>query len=183
MVAEIFKLPLLNFSCPAEVEVLEGALESFPLELKLTSELQLEILSVHDFLSQPRILCLIFFERWVLDAVVAEIKAFTLVNGSSHPFAEIVIAELAFSLTVKVLQYLHQIKIVKQIVMGIAKVPHDVLRTYLSVLVNIKVQESLTHGNPSLLEALSQKLCHFYQLVPNVLLVLVLSKIGARMAG
>ena len=163
--------------------MLEGTLESFPLELKLTSELQLEILGVHDFLTQLRILCLILFERWVFNAIVAEIKAFTLVNGSTHPLAEIVVAELAFSFAVKVLQNLHQIKIVKQIIGSIAKVPHDVLWTYLPVLVNIKVQESLANGNPSLLEPLSQKLGHFYQLVPNVLLVRVLGKVRAGMAG
>ena len=92
VVAKILKLPLLNFPTSAKIEMLKRTLKSFPLELKFTSELKLQISGVHYFLVNFRIFCLIFFERWIFNAIMAEVKAFTFVNGSSHPFAEVVIS-------------------------------------------------------------------------------------------
>ena len=79
-------------------------------------------------------------------------------NGSAHPLAEVVVAQLALPFTIQVFQYLHQIKVVKQVVRCIAKEPHDVLRANLAIFVHIQVQEGLAHGNPRILEALTEEL-------------------------
>jgi len=145
MVAEVLELPRLDLARLAQVQRLKGALQRFPLEFNFLDQLRLDLLSCHlDRVLSPTLLrvlelCIVGFERWVLDGVVSEVKTFTFMYRTAHPRAEIVVVQSPLLLTVQVLQDLDEVEVVKEVIACIAEVPHDVLCRNLAIFIDVKV--------------------------------------------
>ena len=87
-----------------------------------------------------------------------EIETFALVDRTAHPFTEIVVIQSALPLAVQVGQNLDQIDIVEAMVGSFSKEPHDVLRGYLTIFINVEIKKGLSNRDPVFLEPISQKL-------------------------
>ena len=130
MIKVVFELLRRYHSRLAQVQVIEGFLDGFPLEFKLVDDLLLNFVEITSpFLVvdsvEEFILGLIIVESRVLLTVVAEVKAFTDVNCVAHPLAEIIIVESALLGRVKIHQDFLEV-LVFNLLISLAKVAHDV---------------------------------------------------------
>ena len=100
MVAEILELPWLNTARLAQIKLLKGTLERFPLLLELFDYLTQQVLSTVFFHYVAPISLLVIrffghliFEWRVSNRVMSEVKAFAFVNSAAHPLAKVVIVQ------------------------------------------------------------------------------------------
>lgn len=88
---------------------------------------------------------------------MSEVKALTLVNRPTHPFAKVVVVQCTLLLAVKVLQDFDEVKVVKQVVARVSKETHDIFRRDLPVFVNVEIEEGLSDGDPGFRESVAKE--------------------------